>query len=98
MFENENALSVSIVEMNMYVQEPLLKRTENPLLWWKDRKSTYPSLFDIMRRLCVTITSVPCERILSKAGMVLSEKRSTHVLWDLLTHTFHNSLCNFKYR
>lgn len=77
MIENENTLSASIVEMNRYVQEPLQKRTENPLLWWKDRKLIYPRLFEIMKkRLCVTATSVPCERVFSKAGMILTEKRS----------------------
>lgn len=77
MVENGNSLSASIVEMNRYVQEPLLKRTENPLLWWNDRKLTYPRLFGLMRkRLCATATSVPCERVFSKAGIILNEKRS----------------------
>jgi len=37
----------------------------------------YPRLYVMVRkRLCVTATSVPCERLFCKAGMVITEKRS----------------------
>lgn len=66
-----------ILELDRYIAEPLLKRTEDPLVWWNERKLIYPKLYQLVcRRLCVVATSVPCERIFSKAGMVLTERRS----------------------
>lgn len=65
------------VEIDKYISEPLLTRTGDPILWWKERKSVYPTLFGIMLgRLCIPATSVPCERIFSKTGQICTEKRS----------------------
>lgn len=72
-----NVTVAGILELDRYIAEPLLKRTEDPLVWWNERKLIYPKLYQLVcRRLCVVATSVPCERIFSKAGMVLTERRS----------------------
>lgn len=72
-----NPTSAAIVEVDKYLQERLIPRHENPLKWWKDNRNVYPCLFELMKkRLCVLATSVPCERIFSKAGQTISEKRS----------------------
>jgi len=66
-----------ILELDRYLAEPLLKRTEDPLAWWHERKLLYPRLYlMVCRRLCVVATSVPCERIFSKAGFLLTDRRS----------------------
>lgn len=65
-----------ILELDRYLAEPLLKRTENPLVWWHERKLLYPRLYLACIRLCIVATSVPCERIFSKAGLVLTDRRS----------------------
>lgn len=66
-----------IIEVDKYLNEPLISRAENPLVWWVERKKVYPRLYTLVkRRLCIMATSVPCERIFSKAGQVVSEKRS----------------------
>jgi hypothetical protein len=76
-FLNDNATAAGIVEVNRYIQEPIIKRSQNPLMWWKERKFTYPRLFELMKtRLCIPATSVPCERVFSKAGLTISDKRS----------------------
>lgn len=65
------------IEVDKYLNEPLISRTENPLVWWSERKKIYPRLYEIVKtRLCIIATSVPCERIFSKAGQVLTERRS----------------------
>lgn len=57
--------------------EPLIQRSADPLLWWKENKNVYPRLFEIMKkRFCILATSVPCERIFSKAGQTITEKRN----------------------
>ncbi|KAF0713474.1 zinc finger BED domain-containing protein 1-like, partial [Aphis craccivora] len=48
-----------ILEFDRYLAEPLLKRTEDPLAWWHERKFIYPRLYlMVCRRLCVVATSV----------------------------------------
>lgn len=45
--ENDNATAAGIIEMNRYIQEPIIKRNQNPLVWWKERQHTYPRLFQL---------------------------------------------------
>jgi len=72
-----NPTAAGIIELERYLQEPLINRFEDPLKLWTVHKALYPRLFIMIRkRLCVTATSVPCERLFSKAGMVITEKRS----------------------
>lgn len=40
-----NPVAAGIVELDKYIHEPLLSRTENPLIWWKERISVYPILY-----------------------------------------------------
>lgn len=83
-FDNEvsalvphNRVAAGIVEVDFYMKEPLLSRSENPLKWWKDQKQVYPILYSYsLKRLNLVATSVPCERTFSKAGMIMTETRS----------------------
>lgn len=66
-----------IIELDKYMQEPLIDRREDPLKWWHERKHIYPNLYTfVIKRLCVTATSVPCERIFSEAGQIITLKRN----------------------
>lgn len=72
-----NSSVASVVEMDKYMNECLLSRNMDPLKWWSERKHIYPRLYEMMkRRLCVPATSVPSERVFSKAGQVLTQRRS----------------------
>lgn len=72
-----NLTAVSVLEVDKYLQEPIINRLCNPLVWWNDRKFVYPLLYQIMKKhLCIVPTSVPCERIFSKAGQIITERRS----------------------
>lgn len=74
--QDTNPRAAAIIEVKRYLHEPLLDRTENPIRWWNQRREIYPRLFEIaMARLCVMATSVPSERIFSKAGQVLTDRR-----------------------
>lgn len=44
----QNPTAAGIVEFDKYIEEPLLKRTENTILWWSDRESVYPRLYKYM--------------------------------------------------
>lgn len=72
-----NPTSASIVELDKYFGEPLIDRHDDPLVWWHQRKNVYPRLYQLVKkRLCLMATSVPCERIFSKSGQIISDKRS----------------------
>lgn len=50
---------------------------ENILSWWKRNSSTYPYLRKLaVQRLATQATSVPAERLFSKAGQIISARRS----------------------
>ena len=75
--EVDNPRAASIVEVDKYLSFPLLSLMGNPLLWWKEHKEIFPTLFKLMkRRLCIMTTSVPCERIFSKQGQIITERRT----------------------
>ena len=49
----------------------------DPLEWWRTRKNTYPLLATLARRvLAVPATSASAERLFSKAGLTLTDKRN----------------------
>ncbi|KAI2643954.1 E3 SUMO-protein ligase ZBED1 [Labeo rohita] len=55
------------IEVKRYISDAYLPRSEDPLKYWQAHKE-YPHLYTLARKyLAVTATSVPCERIFSKA-------------------------------
>jgi len=75
--QSRDLTAVIINEVDKYLQEPLIPRTADPLKWWNENKNIYSTLFIIMkRRLCVQASSVPSERVFSKGGQIVTEKRS----------------------
>lgn len=57
---------------------------DDPLVWWKTNSGCYPELSRFAKqRLTVSATSVPSERMFSKAGQLINAKRaclsSSHV-------------------
>jgi len=72
-----NPQTAGIIEYDRYMKEPVISRIEDPLAWWKEHKTIYPHLFKMVKkRLCICATSVPCERIFSKAGLTISDRRT----------------------
>lgn len=68
--------SRSIIEIQRYLEEPIQNRTCDPLQWLADNSYNYPYLSQLARkRLCCLGTSVPCERVFSKAGLLVTDRR-----------------------
>ncbi|XP_064472449.1 zinc finger BED domain-containing protein 4-like [Ornithodoros turicata] len=44
-----NPTAAGIRELDKYLQEPMIPRKTNPILWWKERRHVYPRLFEIMK-------------------------------------------------
>jgi len=61
-----------------YLEKPLIQRAEeDPLNWWEAKASVYPRLVKVMvGRLCIVATSVPSERVFSKTGQIITERRN----------------------
>ncbi|KAK7162496.1 hypothetical protein R3I93_006724 [Phoxinus phoxinus] len=72
-----NPSADAIMEVRSYLEEPLLQRSADPLSWWKNKASIYPRLTKVMTgRLCIVATSVPSERVFSKTGQIITERRN----------------------
>ncbi|XP_022835410.1 zinc finger BED domain-containing protein 4-like [Spodoptera litura] len=76
-------LSKAIKEVDMYLADELLPRKDqqgnlnSPLEWWKNRQFVYPHLKQIFVTHCnIVATSVPCERIFSKTGLIINQRRT----------------------
>lgn len=76
-------LSRAIKEVDMYLSDELLPRKDQagnlncPLEWWKKHQYVYPNLKKIYATHCnIVATSVPCERMFSKTGLILNERRT----------------------
>jgi hypothetical protein len=73
-----STVPASILTMRQYMEEKRINRQENPLKWWQARTILYPELADLAKKyLSAMSTSVPSERIFSKSGCILSERRSS---------------------
>lgn len=65
------------VELRQYLATPTSSRTVNPLEDWELLRSQYPTLYKIaMKYLSILATSVPCERLFSRAGNILRKARN----------------------
>ncbi|KAK3892773.1 hypothetical protein Pcinc_003361 [Petrolisthes cinctipes] len=64
------------IDMRRYLEEPLIPREGDPMTWWKDHSPLFPKLAEQAKKfLCIPATSVPSERLFSKAGTCFSETK-----------------------
>ena len=72
----ENKTVASIREVDEYLNEEYVDHQNDPLLWWHERRHTHPHLYGyILKRFYIVLTSVPCERVFSGAGQIISQRR-----------------------
>ena len=65
------------VEMDIYLREPPIDRKQNPLVWWKMQARVMPEMYRLAKKyLCCPATSAPSERVFSKAGELISQRRA----------------------
>ena len=71
------AMSAADMEMKYFSETRRLDRSSNILLWWKSLSHVLPHLSKLaMKYLSTLATSVPSERVFSKAGEIVSKRRS----------------------
>ncbi|MGH0136788.1 UNVERIFIED_CONTAM: hypothetical protein FKN15_062076 [Acipenser sinensis] len=67
----------ALIEMRRYLEEKLIPRDQDPLHWWQELEQTFPSLSRLAAKyLGFIASSVHSERIFSKAGELVSQRRN----------------------
>ncbi|XP_076013422.1 E3 SUMO-protein ligase ZBED1-like [Genypterus blacodes] len=73
----KSATADAIQEVQRYLAEGNIARSQDPLQYWDNQKATFPHLFRLaLQFLCTPASSVPCERVFSTAGELVSKKRN----------------------
>lgn len=71
------SLSELASEVDRYAVTPTVERCKDPLSFWKEEKSIYPTIAKVVRRyLSCPASSVYSERLFSEAGNVFEEHRA----------------------
>jgi len=92
-FSHEKSNEMS-TELKLYLNQPTIGLAEDPIYYWYNiYKSMYPSLRVIAKQyLPIVATSVPSERLFSKAGNIMVDNRSKLSPKHLQNLLFLNSL------
>ena len=76
-----------------YLNQPMVDRRENPIQYWQNLASVYPTLSIVATKyLAIVVTSVPSERLFSRAGNILTDSRNRLSPQHLQQLLFFNSL------
>lgn len=71
----DTSTAVILIRQNMNL--PYLNCNENPIPFWKNHSSVLVHLIEIaLKYAWISATSVPSERIFSKAGQIVSQRRN----------------------
>lgn len=64
-------------ELRAYLNKPVINIDDDPLKHWAEIKISFPRVYKIaMKYLVIPATSVPTERLFSKAGATVSKSRN----------------------
>lgn len=81
------------INVKQFLNQPVINRHENPLQYWKKLKSAYPLVYNLdTKYLSIVATSVPSERLFSKAGAHITQSRNRISPKRLSSLLFLNSL------
>jgi hypothetical protein len=72
----EEAQPAPVSELEAYLNEPGIDHKHCPLKWWREKRSVYPTLFEMARvYLAIPASSAASERVFSAAKLILDHKR-----------------------
>ncbi|KAM9309150.1 zinc finger BED domain-containing protein 6-like [Pholidichthys leucotaenia] len=75
--QTKSATADAIQEVQRYLAEGNIARSQDPLRYWDNQKTIYPNLFQLALQFpCTPASSVPCECVFSTAGEVVSKKHN----------------------
>ena len=68
---------LAVMEMDTYLADERPTRNSDPLEWWRQKTVVYPRLSMLVKKFhCVLMNSVPCERVFSKMGQIITLRRN----------------------
>jgi hAT family C-terminal dimerisation region len=78
-FDNgENNTAMLQAELLSYRSTKVEPLSTDPLAFWRSHAGTFPHVAQQAEKLlCVTATSLPCERLFSVAGILVEKKRTS---------------------
>lgn len=72
------ACNIAKKELELFGSEPAIPLSGNPLAWWSKKHHRFPHIAKFaVSDLAVQGTSVPSERLFSKAGQLISDRRAS---------------------
>ncbi|CAB3240809.1 unnamed protein product [Arctia plantaginis] len=72
-----NLLQLAQQEVDTYLQDEFAQNNCDPCFWWRSGQYKYPHLAKLFKKNSnIVASSVPSERLFSKAGYTLSERRT----------------------
>lgn len=73
----ETCKSKALIETQRYIDDVEILPPQYPIYWWKENRQYFLHLSNLAKQyLCALGTSVPCERLFSKASLFLSDRRN----------------------
>lgn len=69
-----NSTSDAIIDIRQYVEKPVLPQSEDPIKYWTENQNKLKNI--ALKYLCIPATSTPAERIFSKAGQLITDRRN----------------------
>ena len=91
---NRSTSISSFTELDQYFKTPVIPRKVDPLQWWKRNSVIFPMISKVaMVYLSTVATSVPSERLFSKAGELVSTKRNRIKEKNVNMMLFLNKCC-----
>ena len=67
----------SATELSKYMKIDLILRRSNPLEYWQNSRYIFPNLKTVAVKYLISMaSSTPCERLFSKAGLMLESRRN----------------------
>ena len=74
--EGSEDTSSAQIELDIFLKEKVVGKVD-AFEWWDQNKFRFPNIFHFVKKyLIVPATSVPAERVFSKAGEIISSKRN----------------------